>query len=89
MVLEDGKRTTVRVGESVELRVPLDRRYSRPAGNTSPFGTLALVRRSRNSVFYRAVQPGPDIIIVSPVTAPGECISCATLHYFITVVTKE
>lgn len=51
-------------------------------------GALVVVRRSKDSVLYRAVRQGADSMVLSPVTKPGECISCATLHYFITVIPK-
>jgi hypothetical protein len=85
--LED--RTTLRVGESAVLQIPSDRRYELPPGKATVGGTLALVRRSRRSILYRAVRAGSDVIVVGPVTRPGECVSCATLHYFITVLPRE
>jgi hypothetical protein len=47
---------------------------------------LARVRRSRRDVTFRAVRRGSGVIIISPDVPNGECISCATLRYFINVV---
>ena len=79
--------TTLHVGELAVLQIPADRRYSRfRGGNTE---RLVLVRRSRHSVLYRAVRAGRDVIVISPDVPNGECVSCATLHYFITVVPQK
>jgi hypothetical protein len=98
VTLKEEERTTLRVGDFAVLRIPTDRRlpegshhllrYLVQSPKTSPMGTLVVVRRSKNTVLYRAVRPGGDSIVLSPVTKPGECISCATLHYFIIVVPK-
>jgi hypothetical protein len=38
---------------------------------------------------YRASRLGPEVIVISPDVPNGECISCATLHYFINVVSQK
>jgi hypothetical protein len=80
--------TTLHVGELAVLHIPPDRGYSHFDGNTGAGEVLVLVRRSRGKVLYRAVRPGPGTIVIGPDVPRGECISCATLHYFITVVPK-
>ena len=82
-------RTTLKVGELAVLQVPQDRRYSQFNGKSGAPNVLTIVRRSGRQVFYRAVQSGDGVIIISPQTSEGECISCATLHYFITVVPQN
>jgi hypothetical protein len=82
-------RTTLRVGELAVLQIPSDRRYSHFDGNTGAGNVLALVRRSRRTALYRAVRPGPGTIVISPDVPRGECISCATLHYFMNVVAQK
>jgi len=84
------QRTILRVGERAVLQVPLDRRYAHFDGNPGFAGNvLKLVRRSRRTVLYQAVRPGPGTIVIGPDVPRGECISCATLHYFVDVVAKE
>ena len=81
--------TTLHVGELAVLHIPPDRRYSHFDGNTGAGKVLVLVRRSRGKVLYRAVRPGPGTIVIGPDVPRGECISCATLHYFINVVPQK
>jgi len=82
-------RTTLRVGELAVLQIPLDGRYSHFDGNAGAGNVLVLVRRSRRTALYRAVRPGPGTIVIGPDVPRGECISCATLHYFINVVPQK
>jgi hypothetical protein len=95
MALE--RTTTIQVGEVVVLYIPSDtrflgevppRRYQNSV-NGAWFDVLALVKQSGRDVTFRAVRPGPGVIIISPDAQNGECISCATLHYFVKVVSKE
>ncbi len=88
LVLE--QRTTLHVGELAMLHIPSGRRYlhSMPP-NGAWRDVLALVRRSRRDVTFRAVRPGKGVIILSPDVLSGECISCATIHYFVDVVSQK
>lgn len=83
------ERTTLRVGELAVLQIPPDRRYSYFDGNTGAGNVLVLVRRSRRRVLYRAVRPGLGTVVISPDIPNGQCVSCATLHYFIDVVSPK
>ncbi|MBI3934528.1 MAG: hypothetical protein HY316_07520 [Acidobacteria bacterium] len=87
LVLEE--RTTIHVGDFAELQIPPDSRYSKFSGYTVGGNVLAFVSRSERTVLYRAVQVGKGVIVMSPDVPEGECISCATRHYFITVVPQE
>jgi hypothetical protein len=80
------ERTTLRVGELARLQLPSERQYLiSEAGNA-----VRSVRRSKNAVVYRAVRPGTETIVLSPAhLQPGECISCGTLHYFVSVVSRK
>ena len=81
LILE--KRTTLDVGQFAVLTIPSKRRYSVSTAG----GVLLPVRDKRKGrVVYRAVGPGLDTIVVTPmdITAGG-CVSCATRHYFVTV----
>jgi hypothetical protein len=82
------QQNALRVGDLAELRIPSDHRYSYSAITGAWNNVLVLVRHSRRSVLYRAVKPGPGVIIITPDVPNGECISCATLHYFITVSSR-
>jgi hypothetical protein len=82
-------RTTLHVGELAVLQIPPDRRYSHFDANTGAGNVLVLIRRSRRTALYRAVRPGPGTIVIGPDVPRGECISCETLHYFITVVPQK
>jgi hypothetical protein len=69
------------------MRVDSDRGYAvGSAGNA-----LTLIKRveeSRTTVYvYRAVAPGHQTFVLTPRDpGPDGCISCVTVHYFITVV---
>jgi hypothetical protein len=82
------QKTTLHVGESAVLRIPSDRRYLRSA-NGAWRDVLALVKRSGRDVTFRAIRPGKGVITISPDVPNGECISCATLHYFIEVASQR
>ncbi len=82
-------RTTLHVGELAVLQIPPDRRYSHFDANTGAGNVLVLIRRSRRTALYRAVHPGPGTIVIDPEGPKRECVSCATLHYFMNVVTQE
>jgi hypothetical protein len=88
LVLEE--RTNLRVGELAVLHIPLDSRYSHSSGTGGAWrDVLTFVRRSKRDVTFRAVRPGLGVIIMTPDVPRRECISCATLHYFINVVPQE
>jgi hypothetical protein len=80
------RSTTLRVGELAVLQFPTDHRHSHFHGVGN---ALVLVRHSRRTALYRAVRPGYETIFVGPDVPSGECVSCATLHYFITVVAQK
>src|SRR5437879_4693600 len=82
MALEN--TTTLRVGEVAVLHIPSDRRYV-PVAEGAWRDVLALVEQAGRDVTFRAVRQGPGVIIISPDVPAGECISCATLHYFVKV----
>jgi len=76
------QRTTIHVGQSALLAIPSDYHYS--IGESGH--ALAEARRSRRGILFRGVKPGLETIILSPDVPDGHCISCATVHYFVTVV---
>ena len=64
-------------------------RYSRFDGNAGTGNVLLRVRRSRRRVLYRAVHLGLGTIVIGPDVPKGDCVSCATLHYFVNVVPQK
>jgi hypothetical protein len=82
------QQNILRVGDLAELRIPSDHRYSYSGVGGAWNNVLVLVRHSRRSVLYRAAKPGPGVIIITPDVPNGQCISCATLHCFITVSSR-
>jgi hypothetical protein len=82
------EQTTLQVGQLAVLLIPSDHRY----GIDSEGSALVLVhgKRRRNQVVYHAVRPGLETIVLGPIDVPsGHCISCLTLHYFITVISRN
>jgi hypothetical protein len=79
LALED--RTMLRVGQLAVLSIPSDHQYR----IDSEGDALELVRRTKNKAVLRAIRPGRETILLSPEVPDGECISCTTHHYFITV----
>jgi hypothetical protein len=80
--------TALHVGELAVLHIPSDRRYVRSA-NGAWRDVLALVKQSGRDLTFRAVHTGLGVIVISPDVPDGECISCATIHYFIKVVPQK
>ena len=85
--LQPEQPETIRVGDLAALRVDSDRLYSVGWAGDS----LILKKRTeerRTTVYvYRAVAPGRQTFVLTP-RDPGAdgCVSCVTVHYFITVV---
>ena len=79
--------TTLHVGELAALTIRSDGRSSRSPGSTE--NSVILIRRSGERLIYRAFRTGRDVLVVSPNAADGECISCATVHYFIDVIPQH
>ena len=73
------------VGEIATVELSADRKLTGSAGDAL---SLARQRKGRNTTtfVYRAVQPGNYVFLTAPEVPNGECISCVTVHYFVTVV---
>jgi hypothetical protein len=85
--LQPEQPATVHVGERAAVRVDSARRYSVGSAGDS----LKLIKRGeeRTTTFYvyRAVAAGHHTLVLTPRDpGPDGCVSCVTLHYFITVV---
>lgn len=88
--------TTLRVGQTAVLSIPSDRRYDRYGDSNSLIDgawsdVLSVIDHSQSKVTFRATKAGNGVLLLSP--DPGaqddNCISCATLHYFVTVLPKR
>jgi hypothetical protein len=78
--------TTLHVGENVVVQVAEREGVIGSAGSS-----LVLLKRTHQrgvTIFlYRAVKTGNHTLVVAPEHIPnGQCISCVTYHYFVTVV---
>jgi hypothetical protein len=85
--LEPELRTTIRVGDTAAMRVDTARRFSVGWGGE----LLRLIKRieehGTTAYVYRAVAPGDHTFVLTPrETGPDSCVSCVTVHYFVTVV---
>ena len=84
--LEPEQPTTLRVGQVAAVHV------TKPEAVVGSAGTaLALIRRSggrtTRTYVYRAVEVGNHTLVVAPTNRrEGDCISCVTTHYYVTVV---
>jgi hypothetical protein len=79
------EQTTIGVGQLARVSIPATYHYSVEAAGDS----LVEVRRSKGAVIYRAAKPGFETILLSPKVPNGHCISCATIHYFVRVVSGK
>ena len=84
--LKAEKRTFVHLDQTVTLRLPSVRSY-----NVRTFGhALVAVNLGNQGATtlhqYRGTHPGDETILVVPANLPPRhCISCVTVHYFVTV----
>lgn len=85
MQLQPEERATLHVGQTVALQVPSTYGAIGGAGDA-----LMLVEkragRDRMVYLYRAVQPGDQTFLTAPQRQTGECVSCVTVHWFVTVI---
>jgi hypothetical protein len=78
---------TIRLGELAAIRVDSERHYS--MGSAGDALTLIQRAEERTTTVYvlRAVAPGLHTVVLTPRDpGPDGCVSCVTLHYFITVL---
>jgi hypothetical protein len=78
--------TTLSVGELAVLHIPEDRGYFYSPSDCACKGVLTFVHRRRGEVIFRAVGAGRGTVVLSPHAANGDCVSCATRHYFVQIV---
>jgi hypothetical protein len=79
-------RTTLHVGQIGAIHLPANPQYSVGSAQTALLPFKQLRQRGEVVYLYRAVAAGDDTFVLTPVGIPnGECISCVTVHYFVTV----
>lgn len=84
--LQPEQPATIHLGEHAAVRVDSARGYSVDSAGDS----LKLIKRAEartTTVYvYRAVAPGHHTLVLTPHDpGPDGCVSCVTLHYFVTV----
>jgi hypothetical protein len=84
MQLKPEERATLHVGQTAALQMPTT--YGGLVGGAGD--ALMLVQRKvgreRILYLYRAVQPGNQVFLA--VSEKRECVSCVTVHWFVTVI---
>ena len=79
--------STLRVGDLAAIRVAEDSHYSIGSAGTSLMLTERKKERGITVYFYRAVAAGHQTLVLTPRDpGPDGCLSCVTVHYFLTVV---
>jgi hypothetical protein len=85
--LQPEQPATIRVGDVALVRVDSERHYSITAAGEA----LKLLRRVEEGTttlyVFSGVAPGQATLVLTPRDpGPDNCISCVTLHYYITVL---
>jgi hypothetical protein len=81
------ERTTLHVGEIGALYVATSPHYSVGSAQSALVPVKKLQQKDGAVYLYRAVATGDDTFVLTPDGIPnGQCISCVTRHYFVTVV---
>jgi hypothetical protein len=85
--LQPDAPTTLHLGETAAVQVLSDRHYQIGSAGSS----LALMKQTQQQdttiYIYRAVEVGGHTLVATlQDPGPGGCISCVTVHYFITVI---
>jgi hypothetical protein len=80
------ERTTLHVGQIGAIHIPSNQRYSVGSAQSALMPLRQLRQRGEVVYLYRAVSADNDTFVLTPVGIPnGQCISCVTVHYFVTV----
>jgi hypothetical protein len=85
--LQPEQPATIRVGDLATVRVDSARHYSLASAGDA----LTLLRQGEEGTttlyVFSGAAPGQATLVLTPRDpGPDNCISCVTLHYFITVV---
>jgi len=85
--LEPERRSTIRVGDVAAVRVDTARHYSVGSAGESLMLIKRVEEHGTTAYVYRAIGPGQQTFVLTPRDAgPDGCVSCVTVHYYITVV---
>jgi hypothetical protein len=78
----------IRVGDIAEISVDRAPHYSMNSAGTSLTLVKKKTEQGASSVYvFRAVTPGQQTFVLTPRdSGPDGCISCVTVHYFVSVV---
>src|SRR5207248_1442421 len=69
------------------IHIPSNQRYSVGSAQSALVPLRQFRQRGEVVYLFRAASTGNDAFVLTPVGIPnGECISCVTVHYFVTVV---
>ena len=84
VLLTPEERATLHVGQTVDL--PMPSTYGGLVGGAGEALLLLekTVSRDRIVYRYRAVRPGNQVFLA--VSEQRECVSCVTVHWFVTVI---
>lgn len=78
--------STLRVGDVAAVRVAAESHYTVGSAGTSLVLTKRKEERGTTVYFYRAVAAGRQTLVLTPRDpGPDGCVSCVTVHYFVTV----
>jgi len=78
--------STLRVGDVAAIRVDVESHYSIGSAGTSLVLTKRSEERGATVYLYRAVAAGHQTLVLTPRDpGPDGCVSCVTVHYFVTV----
>jgi hypothetical protein len=81
------ERTTLHVGDVAALYVPSRPHHSMGSAQSALVPLRQLQQKDGVVYLYRAVSTGSGTFVLTPDGIPdGQCISCATRHFFVTVV---
>src|SRR6476469_5462160 len=84
--LQPDTPANVRVGDLAEVRVAADTHSSVGSAGTSLVLVKRTEKRGTTVYVYRAVAVGRQTLVLTPRDpAPDGCVSCITVHYFVTV----
>jgi len=79
-------QSTLRVGDVAAVSVAEETHYSIGSAGTSLVLTRRKEERGTTVYFYRAVAAGRQTLVLTPRDpGPDGCVSCVTVHYFVTV----
>lgn len=78
--------STLHVGDVAAVRVAAESHYTIGSAGSSLVLMKRTEERGSTVFFYRAVAMGQQTLVLTPRDpGPDGCISCVTVHYFVTV----